>query len=191
MLSRTESGSFATIITTTLKRLATAEAMETGFANPRWLAKNGRANDLFKFKTLNDFSAGSAFVVSTFKMTDTKVSSACLVEIEYESANGIKVNAALMVSDQFKEQCDTKLSCLLYYGGRKDIGGGKKCHQLLFKDPKSELLDKDDGDNSDADTVALDNDTSCEDCVKNNQDFFWILLEMRRSSASQRKTMRL
>jgi hypothetical protein len=129
------------------------------------LAKIGRAENLFKFKTLNDFLAGSAFVVSTFKITDTKVGLACLVEIEYGLANGKKTNATLMVAERFKEQCETKLLCLLYYGGEKDIGSGKQCHQLLFVDPGSELLDED--VDSDADTEVLDTFTPCEDCTKN------------------------
>jgi hypothetical protein len=70
----------------------------------------------------------------------------------------------LMVAEWFKKQCETKLRCLLYYGGKKDIGGGKRYHCLSFVDPESELLDEDD---SDVDIVVLDNVTLCEDFTKN------------------------
>jgi hypothetical protein len=147
--------------------MATAETMEEGLAKLQRLAKSGRADELFKFKTLTDFPAGSAFVASTFKMTDTKNGEACLVEVQYTLPNGKKTNATLMVAERFKEQCETKLPCLLYYGGKKDIGSGKQCHQLSFVDPGSELLDEDDG--SDADIEVVDTFTPCEDCTKNKR----------------------
>jgi hypothetical protein len=109
------------------------------------------------FNMLNDFPAKSTFVASAFKMTNTKVGLACLVEVEYGLVNGKKANATLMVAERFKEQREMKLPCLLYYGGKKDIGGGKQCHHLPFVDPKSELLDE---DSSDTDAVAVENDTS-------------------------------
>jgi hypothetical protein len=178
------------------KRKAAKEGedyMQRGLEKLRKLVESGEAENVFRHKTLNDFSAGTIFQADGYKKVKTKIGMACLVDVKHEQFNTktgrvSKSQFPLMIAERFGDDCENKLPCLLYYAGKKNIDGGKTCHQLTFIDPNDKVLngedeevkqrptfggddDDDDADDDDDEQLEIVDHRSipCESCIQNGR----------------------
>jgi len=79
-------------------------------------------------KTLTNIAPKTVMEVLAYRPLDTKNGKACLLTVvlpQHESSQG---ETQLLVPGRFLEECEEKVPCLMHYGGRKDLDGGKQCH---------------------------------------------------------------
>lgn len=69
------------------------------------------------------------------------------VKFETKSEDGAKESGTLILPNRLLAQCQTKLPCVAYYAGKKQLKGGKSCHDIHFisdtEDEDEEIGDDD------------------------------------------------
>jgi len=97
-------------------------------------------------KNLSDIPPKTVMEVLAFRPLATKNGQAIILTVilpEHESSRG---ETQLLVPGRFLEECQEKVPCLMYYDGKKDLDGGKQCHdaKLIRIDDGTVFHDSDD-----------------------------------------------
>ena len=107
-------------------------------------------SQMFRMQTLNDIEPGTILEVESFKMLTTSIGVTPCVKYA-ATLDGRRVKGRLIIPERFTSVCNDRIPCLVYYGGKKSIKGGKLCHHLQFiSDDEGE---SDDNDSNSSDTL--------------------------------------
>ena len=83
-------------------------------------------------KNLTEIPAGTVMEVLAYRIAETKngeVVVATVVLPEHEETRG---ETTLVIPGRFAEECKMKVPCLMYYAGKKQLEGGKQCHNATL-----------------------------------------------------------
>lgn len=96
---------------------------------------------------LSDLAANSVIEVLGWKKVDTAVGEAIVLTIieteKQQTGETTRKQKNLMIPERFEGEMG-KIPCVAVYGGKKEIKGGKTCHDLRFVKPSDKELFRDD-----------------------------------------------
>ena len=96
-------------------------------------------------QTLNDIKPNTILEAESYKMIGTKIGRAPCVKYTSEV-----IGKRIKGRSQFNGQCEERIPCLIHYGGKKNMDGGKTYHDLNFiSDTENDESDNDNADFSD------------------------------------------
>lgn len=115
-------------------------------------------------QTLSNIEPGSILELVEFEEVSNKIGDTVVVRY-HNTKGGKRERANLLLPERMKDEAKEKIPCLLYYGGKKKIAGGKDFHITRFirldeVETDSELseFDCEHGDDTDA---------QCQKCMFN------------------------
>ena len=126
----------------------------------RKLVQLGLVDERLRSKTLNDIAPAIVLEANSWKKSTTSNGPVVILSV-IETVTGLKGEQRnpfnLMIPGRFEEEC-AKIPCLLYYTGKKQIKGGKECHDLKFikVDDKDVFHDSDDSLEVEMGNTSLD-----------------------------------
>jgi hypothetical protein len=144
------------------------------------MVNDGELSEKVMFKTLSEIEPNTIAQVLSFRMTETRLGEAVLLDTVVWLTDDRKERMRLMVAKRHQSECEKKVPCLIYYEGVKVLSDGKSCHNLHFISPDDPIIfheeekmlasskDAKDADEKDDETTG-DYIESCDACAMRNR----------------------
>ena len=96
------------------------------------MVEQGKVDERRGIKTLSDVEGGVVIEVLSCKIGDTRNGDAVIATVIMPQHQKTRGETTLVLPMRFAEEMQRKAPCLLFYGGIKNLQGGKKCHDVTL-----------------------------------------------------------